>query len=186
MTVTEAIQAPGDRPGRAALHVRSGWLLASPLVLQVIASKLQDGGVAPPAVPWLLACSYLLLLVAFFRNRHLLGFRILLVGLVLNASAMTANGWRMPVSPETLSAAGRVTDAAAVSSSKSVLVPPENTRLRLLTDVVVIPRPIDRIVSIGDLLVLFGAVVALGQVLAPFWRIRPGPARLHERQKWKN
>ncbi|MBI2165457.1 MAG: DUF5317 domain-containing protein [Chloroflexi bacterium] len=133
------------------------------LLLQLAVYLGLKTGVTPAGVGLLLFVSYALLLIGTVRNLRMWGFRLFLIGLALNMAAMGANGWRMPVSPATLLQAGFVEEAflqsgSYLSSVKSVLLAPEYTRLGFLTDIIVITKPLRRIFSVGDIMVLLGVV----------------------------
>jgi hypothetical protein len=94
-------------------------------------------------------------------------------GFLLNLLAMCANGGLMPVSPEQV-ASVNLTDriegvqlGEPVPGSKGVLMAPGEARLWFLSDIIVFPpgSPVARVVSVGDLLVLSGVVMACGEVL---------------------
>src|SRR5262245_43141579 len=78
------------------------------LVLAPIALVLQVVDVGPPAWgPWLLAASYLLLIVFLARNLRLgPGVWIMILGVAMNAVVILANGG-MPVSAHAIAESGQ-------------------------------------------------------------------------------
>ena len=122
-------------------------------------------------LPFLLPVAHLLLLPFLLRNLSFWGIRLILVGLLLNLAAMLANGGLMPVESSAVEAVGRYQPAELKSGehiprSKNVLVDAKAIHLRALSDVLVLPvrRPFRAAVSLGDLLVLVGAVIAYVEV----------------------
>lgn len=149
----------------SSVGLRVGWLFPIALLLQIGAMVAQDRGILSLSLPWLMGGSYLLLLLGAVRNLHLWGFRLFLLGVVLNLLAMVLNGWHMPVSPEALIQAGFTEEASLESgsylpSSKSVLLLKEDTRAWFLTDIFAVTRPVRRVASVGDLFII-GALVLI-------------------------
>lgn len=118
-------------------------------------------------LPVLLPVAHLLLIPFLIRNFSFWGIRLVLAGLLLNLTAMLANGGLMPVEAAAVEAVGRVElseiePGEHIPGSKNKLVAPGDTRVRLLSDrlVIPVPRPYTRALSIGDLLVFAGVVTA--------------------------
>jgi catalase (peroxidase I) len=116
------------------------------------------------------------------RNLPFWGIRLIFLGLLLNLTAMFANGGLMPVERSAVEAVGRhqVGDlqiGAHIPGSKNVLLNPQDVRLRELSDILVvpIPRPFTRAVSVGDLFVLAGVVITFGEVVrrSEAWKREP-------------
>ncbi len=133
-------------------------------------------------MPFLLPAAHLLLLPFLLRNLSFWGMKLVLIGLLLNLTAMLANGGLMPVERPAVEAVGRhqVGDlqlGAHISGSKNVLLDPEDIRLRELSDILVLPlpRPFTSAVSVGDLFVLSGVVIAFGEVVrrSEAWKREP-------------
>lgn len=149
-------------------------------VAALLALSLQLIVIVAPGVPELLrrglfVLSYLLLLFFVAVNWRRLGIAIIGVGVVLNFLAIAANGGLMPVAPENLAkirAEHRIKDVGEgehVPGTKNVLLEPENTRLRFLTDTLVWDNDLNffRVFSVGDLFIVGGLVVILGELLLP-------------------
>jgi len=125
-----------------------------------------------PWLPFLLPLAHLLLLPFLLRNLSFWGMRLILLGLLLNLTAMLANGGLMPVEGSAVEAVGRhqvedLQSGSPIPGSKNVLVASEDIRLRELSDILVlpVPRPFTRAVSVGDLFVFTGVVVAYAEVM---------------------
>jgi len=94
-------------------------------------------------------------------------------GFLLNLLAISANGGLMPVSPEQVASVNLVDRIEGVQlgepvpGSKGVLMAPGEARLWFFSDIIVFPpgSPVARVVSVGDLLVLGGLVVACAEVI---------------------
>jgi hypothetical protein len=169
---------------RAALHW--SWLGVAALLTQIwavyFASTEGAPGIARRVV---LPLTLALLLVFALRNSHLWGVRIMAVGFLLNLLAISANGGLMPVSPEQVASvnlADRIEDVQLgepVPGSKGVLMAPGEARFWFLSDIIVFPprSPVARVLSVGDLLVLSGVVLACAEVIGRKggWRIARQP-----------
>lgn len=123
-------------------------------------------------LPFLLPLAHLLLLPFLLRNLSFWGMRLILVGLLLNLTAMAANGGLMPVEGSAVEAVGRheageLQVGSPVPGSKNVLVASHDVRLRELSDILLlpVPRPFTRAVSVGDLLVFTGVIIAYAEVV---------------------
>jgi hypothetical protein len=158
---------------RAAL--RWSWLGAAALLAQVWAIYfLSTEGASGLARRALLPLTIALLLVFALRNWCLWGVRLMAVGFFLNLLAISANGGLMPVSPEQVADVNmldrieNVQLGEPVPGSKGILMAAREARLWFLSDTIVFPphSPVARVVSVGDLLVLGGLVVACAEVIA--------------------
>jgi hypothetical protein len=108
-----------------------------------------------------------ILVLFVWYNRHLQGFWLLALGLLLNLAVIATNGGLMPISPETLRIvhnmqAEEVIDGRAFGS-KSIVLPVEETRLEWLADRFTVPDqlPIQFAFSLGDVFLAAGAFWAL-------------------------
>lgn len=130
----------------------------------------------------ILPLSLAILLVFVWANRHLEGFWLLTLGLLLNFAVITANGGLMPISPETLATVHGVAVESefvqgAINSrafgSKDIVLLPEETRLVWLSDRFTLPAwlPIQIAYSLGDIFLAAGA----------FWTFWTGGAVAHQR-----
>jgi len=144
----------GGRLSRLAeLPLRSRWVVAYALALQVLAVSVAPGW-PHPVLLGLHVSSYVLAAVFVWLNRGVAGVPLLTLGAGLNALAIAANGGQMPASPSALAAAGLAADPSGFSNSVVV----ESPRLALLGDVFATPGwlPFQNVCSVGDLLVLAG------------------------------
>jgi hypothetical protein len=154
------------------------WLVPPAFAAQLIVVVVGD-----PAIRILLPASLLLLVPFIGRNWSYRGIRLILVGLLMNLTVICLNGGLMPVSPEAVDAIGirsseDMTLGDHISGSKNVMLRSEDTRLSLLADTLITPwpRPYARAVSLGDLVIAAGAVVATAEVLRrASSRLQPEP-----------
>lgn len=124
----------------------------------------------------LVPLAHALLLPFLLRNLSFWGIRLILLGLLLNLTAMAANGGLMPVESSTVEAVGRhdvgeLQVGSPVPGSKNVLLAREDVRLRELSDILVVPlpRPFTRAISVGDVLVFAGVAIAFSEVVRRNW-----------------
>lgn len=145
----------GGRLGRMAqADLRATWLLFFGLALQVGVELAAVRGHLGGDVGYALILISQLLVVAWtVVNWWRPGMALILLGLVLNATVMAANG-AMPVAPEAIEAVGL--DGAEVPPGKHELMD-EDTRLPFLADTWPLP-PIRTIVSIGDIVLAAGLI----------------------------
>ena len=158
---------------RAAPHW--SWLGVAALLAQIWVVYFADTeGALGLARRVFLPLTFVLLLIFALRNSRLWGLRFMAVGFFLNLLAISANGGLMPVSPEQVASVNMldridgVQLGEPVPGSKGILMAPGEARLWYLSDIIVFPphSPVARVVSVGDLLVLGGVVMACAEVIA--------------------
>jgi hypothetical protein len=114
-----------------------------------------------------------ILVLFVWQNRHLRGFWLLGVGLLLNLAVIASNGGLMPISPETVAIVHGERAQEAIESrafgSKNIVLPVEETRLEWLADRFTIPDqlPIQFAFSLGDVFLAVGAFWVLWAVPRP-------------------
>ena len=115
-----------------------------------------------------------LLAYLFFRNAALPGFKLLLVGVLLNLLVMFANGGLMPITPDKFTVTGVDLSAASPGMrpavSKNIVLNSEQAHLGWLGDTISLPKPLNFVVSPGDLAVAAGVgwFVLAGMQPRPF------------------
>jgi Family of unknown function (DUF5317) len=128
------------------------------ITLQVIIVSLLPGG-----APWLHnllhIASYAPAAWFVWANRRLAGVPLMALGGALNLAAITANGGVMPASRQALAHAGLPADTGEFANSAVVAHP----HVPWLGDVFATPAalPIANVFSVGDVLLVAGALVAL-------------------------
>ncbi len=160
----------------ADLPFRLGWLALLSIAAQVYviyspASRLE---LDRPIHAAIMMGSYLALGVVVWVNRRIVGMPIIGLGLLLNLAVMASNGGFMPISREAILAAGThpanelLVDGSRLDRSKDVLLPADQTRLWILSDVIVASKmPLARVYSLGDLIVAVGAFLLLQAAMVP-------------------
>jgi len=118
--------------------------------------------VSPQWAALILPLSLGILVLFLWFNRHLQGFWLLAVGLLLNLAVIVANGGLMPISPETVAIVHGTQVEEIIEGQtigdKNVVVPVEDTRLEWLGDRFTVPDPwpIQFAYSLGDLFLAIG------------------------------
>ena len=125
--------------------------------------------------PTVMIASYVALWVVVWRNRHLPGMRVVLVGVTFNLLAIAANGGYMPITADALAqigagnAAFQMPVGSVIAGSKDVLLARQSALFWMLGDVLVIPEPFPwpAAVSVGDILLSFGVFWLVVQTMRP-------------------
>ena len=155
------------------------WLAIVAFGIQfLVVKELSD----PAGARLLLGFSHLLLVLCVLRNRRLLGFQIIAVGLVLNLLVIYSNGGFMPVEPEAVRSVGLADDSTGLVpgerfGAKNVLVERTETRLFFLSDRIPTKWPRPLLYSLGDVVLAGGLVLTFGIVASRLtlpWRPRVG------------
>lgn len=168
----------GGALGRLAhLQLRLGWLALLALLVQMYviyypAERVQMERSLHAA---LMMGSYVVLTVVVLVNRRIPAMPIIGLGLILNLLVMGSNGGFMPVSREAILTTGTRTvdqlpaDGERLPRSKDVLLPADQTRLWILSDIITAPDsvPLARVYSIGDLVVAAGTFLLLQAAMVP-------------------
>ncbi len=141
------------------IRLRSWWSIAASLVIQVVLIEVLAGSFGGVVAAALHLLSYVFAFVFVWHNRQVVGMGVIVLGGVLNAAAISANGGVMPARLEALETAGIVTDSPTFENS----APVANARLAFLGDVFAIPEgiPFANVFSVGDVLLVLGAGVTV-------------------------
>jgi hypothetical protein len=128
------------------------------LAVQVVITVVMPG--APRAL--LVAAhlgTYVVAGVSVWANRQLPGLLVLGIGAALNAGTIALNGGTLPASPGALAAVGLPVDTSEFANSGTVKHPV----LGFLGDTMATPPwlPFRNVISIGDLIILLGAVLLM-------------------------
>jgi hypothetical protein len=141
----------------ADLRLRGSALLLAAIVTQVlIISVVPEGGRTLRHTAHL--ASYAAVLGFVWLNRAVPGIPMAAAGAILNAIAIAANGGVMPASPAAVEIAGLTSEPGFENS-----VPMEGATLAFLGDVFAVPHgwPLANVFSVGDVLLVLGALVGL-------------------------
>ena len=108
--------------------------------------------------------TYAALLTFLYANRRLSWLWVVGVGTIANATAIAANGDVMPASPTALATAARTTGRGFANS-----IPLAHPRLLWLGDIIPTPSwlPLHNVASVGDLLIVVGAILVVWAAARP-------------------
>lgn len=163
--------ALGGKFGRLAdAPIKWIWLLAVPVVLYVAALCISRTPAIAMKLSWFYGASHLagkaVLLVFIYANRHIPGAKIVLVGMILNFIAISANGGMMPAKPSAVIAAWdhdflvKMRNEVHTQSS----IGGDNYNVKILCDFIPAVRPyflIPGVYSIGDMFISLGIVIGI-------------------------
>lgn len=145
----------------ASVRFRGTGLVFASLATQLLIFTRLSELVPGRAQSGLHVFTYVLLLAFLVLNARHRALWLCVLGLAANAMAIVANGGRMPISLTAWTASGRA--AAEITAhgfyNNNVLAGP-HTMFAWLGDVFVLPRgiPLATAFSVGDLLIVFGAI----------------------------
>jgi hypothetical protein len=148
----------------SAVHFRWAPLAVVALLVQVVLfTPLGDqltGGFGPA----IYVISTAAVFVAVLRNLGLPGMPIVGLGALSNLAAIAANGGVMPADADALAAAGIQQKAGEFANSTAVAHP----HLGFLGDVFAVPSswPVSNVFSVGDVVLVIAALLALHSVCA--------------------
>jgi hypothetical protein len=160
----------GGRLQRLAdISLRHGWILPAALVLQVFATTIVPGA-GEAFLTALHLLSYALAAVFLLTNLRIPGLWLLTLGTSLNLIAIVANGGVMPARGGAMEAAGIAMPTPGEFANSQALAHP---RLSFLGDVFAWPRPLPlhNVFSVGDVLIVAGAAIAIHRICGShLWR----------------
>ena len=142
----------GGKPSRlAAVRFRHSWLVLLALGIQVVLFSHLTVHAPVVWIETLHVGSYALLMLFAWANLRITALVPVLVGLVLNALPIAANGGRMPLSASAAHAVG-------LAGYRNVSLSAH--RLAFLGDMFALPRgvPLANVFSIGDVMIGVGVV----------------------------
>jgi hypothetical protein len=139
------------------LEVHATWAVLGSAAIQVVITSAVRGGDYALHVG-LHVTSYALVAWFLFVNRRLIGMPFVALGAGLNVLAISVNGGVMPATAAALRIAG--IDTSGGFANSAVIAHP---RLLFLGDVIPVPGPwpIGNVLSVGDLLIVAGALLLL-------------------------
>ena len=162
LVVLASVPLAGGRLGALAeIRFQQSWTIPLALAVQIlITTVVPEGAGALHSAAHL--GSYALAAVFLFANRHLPGMWLIAFGAGLNLLVITANGGVMPADPGALGRAGLPTESGEFENS-TVLKDP---RLPFLGDVFAVPEPLPfaNVFSLGDIVLVVGALVTLHRI----------------------
>jgi hypothetical protein len=159
-----SVPLAGGRLGAlAGLRFRARGVLFASILAQILIISVVPAGSATlhDAVH---IGTYVAVAAFVVANRRIPWVWLVALGGALNFVAIVANGGIMPATPRALKAAGMVVDPAEFTNSGAVAHP----HLQFLGDVFWLPSswPVSNVFSVGDVLILLGALLAMHCVCA--------------------
>lgn len=160
-----SVPLAGGRLGVLAdLRFRAGWLLLVAIGVQVLIVSVVPGAGSPALHNAVHVATYVLVGAFVVANRRVAWVWLVALGGLLNFAAIAANGGVMPADPRAVAAAGLAVDPGEFVNSGVVADP----HLAFLGDVFWVPAswPVSNVFSVGDVLILLGALLALHCICA--------------------
>ena len=154
----------------AALQFRGAGLLAAAIAGQVLIVSVLPGEGSERLHTVVHIATYVLTGLFVVLNRRIPWVWLVALGGALNFVAIAANGGVMPAAPRALEGAGFALDPSGFTNSGAVAHP----HLQFLGDVFWVPSsfPLSNVFSVGDALILAGALLALHCVCASRLAVR--------------
>jgi uncharacterized protein DUF5317 len=166
-----SVPLAGGRLGAlAALQFRAKGLLVAGILAQILIVSVVPNSGSAAVHNAVHIGTYVIVAVFVVINRRIPWVWLVALGGALNFAAITANGGVMPASPRALEKAGFVLDPAGFTNSGAVA----NPHLQFLGDVFWIPSsfPVSNVFSVGDVLILLGALLAMHCICASRLAVR--------------
>jgi hypothetical protein len=151
--------ARGRLGALADLRVRAGWLLVVAIAVQVLIVSVIPGAGSAATHNAAHVATYVLVGAFVIANRRIPWVWLIALGGALNFAAIAANGGVMPADPRAEAAAGLAAAPGEFVNSGVVADP----HLAFLGDVFWVPSswPVSNVFSVGDVLILVGALLAM-------------------------
>ena len=177
---TSGKAGPMPSPEWAVLNIRYWWLIVISVLLRWLPFVFSTPSSLVDLKRVCIILSYTLLLFALLRNIHMLGARIVAFGTLFNFVAIMANRGFMPVSPDARYLAGKTflempSVRIALTGSGGVVLPIDQTRLWLLTDIIPVSS-FHAVFSVGDAIIGVGILVACASLIS--WAVKTMRARV--------
>jgi hypothetical protein len=168
----------------ASFQFNYWWLVIAAMMIHRLPFLLYTPSEAVTLKKIAMIVSYIILIFALLRNLKTIGFRLILVGVLLNFAAIIFNAGLMPVTPEARLSAGMSSIEQAVvggvlPEGSGILLTAEQTKLWLLTDIIPIEK-LGAVCSIGDVIILVGTVILGIQII---YKAYPRPNTLMVRAR---
>ncbi|WP_311081180.1 DUF5317 domain-containing protein [Paenibacillus polymyxa] len=152
------------------IRLIAGWMFPVLLLVQFIIFYAQEKWAWLAAINgYLFMGVYVVGLIFLWLNRHHKGFKLIIMGVLMNFIVMAVNGGRMPVSLSASEVLGPYyTDMLKSGSviSKHYMMD-ASTRLSLLGDIIPLSKPYPRtqVISIGDVVMNFGMFLFIQSIM---------------------
>jgi hypothetical protein len=172
LVIVVALLRGGSLLNIAAVRLRWLPLVIAGFVLQLLIFTpfARSPLVAFATLP-IYVLSLALLAIWVAANWRISGMALIAIGLALNVAVIAANGGHMPVLPEGARLAGQYEALSAddPSTSKHLMMEPDQVQLWLLSDIIVIPHgvPGASVLSLGDLALTVGIAILCYSTILP-------------------
>jgi hypothetical protein len=162
--------ARGRLGALADLRFRAARLLLAAIAVQILIVSVIPGEGSPAMHNAVHVATYFLVGAFVVANRRIPWVWLIALGGALNFAAIAANGGVMPADPDAVAAAGLAVDPGEFVNSGVVADP----HLAFLGDVFAVPAswPVSNVFSVGDVLILLGALLAMHCVCASRLAVR--------------
>src|SRR5262245_57978665 len=153
----------GGHPSRLAeVRFRASWTVLISLAVQLVLFSQLGAGLTQSVRGALHIATYVLLLAFAAANIRIVALVPVLIGVALNALAITVNGGVLPLSTT-------AADAAGIDESHGGNVSSQAEHLRFLGDIFALPSqlPLANTFSIGDILIGLGMIAFIVIVSLP-------------------
>jgi len=132
----------------------------------IISLLLQGCSALFPAMGGLfVSLSYLFTLLFFYHNREHEDIRIFMIGWSLNAVTIWANFGKMPLDLEQARKLPYSLEPVINGTDFKHSVLTADSNLPFLADIIYMPFPIARVISIGDLFIMLGAFLLVQRIM---------------------
>jgi hypothetical protein len=150
-------------------YLRGGRIKEIPTFLQLklllISISLQVTAIFLPKFGGILvSIAYVFMLLFFYVNREHEDIRVFMIGWFLNAIVIWANLGRMPIDLEQAKKLPYPIEPLLNGQDFKHTVLNESTNLPYLSDIIFMPFPIPRVISIGDLFIMIGAFLLVQRI----------------------
>ncbi|MFC4769491.1 DUF5317 domain-containing protein [Effusibacillus consociatus] len=135
------------------------YFLAASILLQLTSVFLHQWASV------LVSIAYLCVLLFFVSNRENEDIRIFLIGWLMNAVVIWANWGRMPVDLDQARKTGLPLDRLIQGTDYKHSILTDSTHLPFLADIIYMPFPIPRVISIGDIFIMLGAFLLIQRLM---------------------
>lgn len=156
----------GGRPS-PSIGLKSPWIILAAMGLQLLAVFVPRG-----LSPILILLSYVVLLVGLAFNLEHQSLRLIFVGVLLNVIVIGMNLGRMPVSIPAAQRLGFDTAPLVSGTDYKRVAMSESTRFNFLGDVIYVPVPMPRVISVGDVSVALGAFLLIQEYMSKPIRVQ--------------
>lgn len=156
------------------LEISGVSLILTAVLLQMLPIALGPFVKSENWLTFLPFAGYLVMIAAIVMNRQKKGFYIVLLGALLNVTAMALSGFRMPVSEAALIKSGLLSLLETIQDGSVinyVLVTPDEGITYYLGKVMALPEiyPLSKLFSVGDLLISAGLAYFIQNTMSQHW-----------------